>query len=116
MIELLGPQESRDGLAHDVLRVGRKMSRYYAGIKFIRLTPAVFEDLVEGFTEQLPCCFPYREPKPDRDGLPRRDCEGVMGSGLRAGLLRIPRAGDTMHDEIVERIFDIARAVPISVE
>ncbi len=111
VIELLGPQHAGKALAHDVLRVRRKILRNDRRVELVGFALAESKRLVEAGKGVLAFEVGVGQAQAHDDGLARTNRELVVGCGLGAGMLRIDRIRGAVNDVVVDAVFHVGRAV-----
>ena len=97
MIELLGPEHSREGLTLHATRVIRGAAGDPLGVKLVGLGDAFREGGLKLLSQHPRNGFPIGQPQADAGAPARRDLKAVMRGRLGARLLRVDRSALAVH-------------------
>ena len=116
VVELLAPQHARQGLAHDVGRVGVERARNDGRVELVGLVAAGLQHLVEMAAERaVPVPLPSPrsagrdvvKPQPNHLAFAGVDGQAIMGRGLRPVLLRVHGLRLAVDDVVVDAVLDV---------
>src|ERR1700722_7511522 len=111
MIELLRPEHSRKTLTHYVLRVCREIPRNDRCVKFIGLASPERECCVEVVKRVRSSEVRVGKSHPYHDRLTRTERQFVMGGCFGANMFGVDRFLGTLHDMVVDPVFDEASEI-----
>ena len=114
VIELLRPQQTRDGLPRDVARVGRQRRGEQARIKLIGFANPRVERRRERVGERRRVLGHIGEPQAYLGCFAGGQIDGVPRGRLRPLVRGICRPAVAVHDRTMKRVFDVRRRVRAS--
>ena len=119
VIVLFRPEHAGEALAHDRARVGGEVRGDDGGIEVVGLAHPLREDLVEAGTEGSLAGggqVAVAEAQAHAGALARTQAQGVVGSGLGAGLGRVHALAAGVHHAFVDAVLDVWVLIPSAVE
>ncbi len=109
VVELLAPEQPREGLALHQLRIVRDARVGHRRVERVCLSLTRVEHL--GGAGERRAVAAGREAQTDGPRVSRSDRERVVRRGLGAGVVRADRAHGSIDHGVVDAVFDIARTV-----
>ena len=116
MVELLGPEQPRERLAHDALGIVRELLRDHRRVELVRLAQALGEYDVEVLAECAPWDRRVGESQAHRDALPGGQGHPVARRRLRADGRGVDRVFFPIDDASVDAVLHVRARVRLAPE
>ena len=114
--ELLRPEEPRERLPHDALRVVGVVRRDHRRVELVRLGPALGENGLELRSERIPRDRRVREPEARARARAGAEREPVVRRRLRTDPPRVDRIRSPLDDVAADAVLDVRARVRASPE
>src|SRR5207244_1906979 len=114
VVELLGPEQPRERLAHDALGIVRELLRDHRRVELVRLAQALGEYDVKVLAECAPRDRRVGEPQAHRDALPGGQGHPVARRRLRSRGLGVDRVLFPIDDASVDAVLHVRARVRLA--